>query len=52
MNKFALFVENLTKFIPILNQRPNTALNKLNFEVKQGEVFGLLDPNGAGKTTF
>ncbi|MDP5275516.1 ABC transporter ATP-binding protein [Chengkuizengella axinellae] len=27
------------------------AVNKINFEVKQGEVFGLLGPNGAGKTT-
>jgi len=28
------------------------ALNKLNLEVTQGEIFGLLGPNGAGKTTF
>ncbi|MFS1512883.1 ABC transporter ATP-binding protein [Chengkuizengella sp. SCS-71B] len=27
------------------------AVNKIDFEVKQGEVFGLLGPNGAGKTT-
>lgn len=26
-------------------------LNRLNFEVRQGEIFGLLGPNGAGKTT-
>lgn len=26
-------------------------LNRLSFEVKQGEIFGLLGPNGAGKTT-
>src|SRR5271157_1934534 len=28
-----------------------TAVDKVNFEVRRGEVFGLLGPNGAGKTT-
>lgn len=28
-----------------------TALNGINFQVSQGEVFGLLGANGAGKTT-
>ena len=27
------------------------ALRGVNFEVKQGELFGFLGPNGAGKTT-
>lgn len=27
------------------------ALNELNLEVKEGEVFGFIGPNGAGKTT-
>ncbi|MCC7572305.1 MAG: ATP-binding cassette domain-containing protein [Candidatus Methanofastidiosum sp.] len=27
------------------------AVNKINFKVKEGEVFGFLGPNGAGKTT-
>ncbi|MEI8348554.1 MAG: ABC transporter ATP-binding protein [Candidatus Omnitrophota bacterium] len=27
------------------------AVNKINFEVKQGEIFGFLGPNGAGKST-
>ncbi|MBN1803358.1 MAG: ATP-binding cassette domain-containing protein [Candidatus Lokiarchaeota archaeon] len=27
------------------------AVNKVNFAVKQGEIFGFLGPNGAGKTT-
>ena len=28
-----------------------TAVNKINFKVNEGEVFGFLGPNGAGKTT-
>jgi len=27
------------------------AVNKISFEVKKGEIFGILGPNGAGKTT-
>jgi ABC-2 type transport system ATP-binding protein len=29
-----------------------TAVNSLNLEIKQGELFSLLGPNGAGKTTI
>ncbi|MFN2149556.1 MAG: ABC transporter ATP-binding protein [Anaerolineales bacterium] len=28
-----------------------TAVNRIRFEVEQGEIFGFLGPNGAGKTT-
>jgi ABC-2 type transport system ATP-binding protein len=28
-----------------------TAVDRVNFQVKRGEIFGLLGPNGAGKTT-
>jgi ABC-2 type transport system ATP-binding protein len=38
----------LTKVYPGMD-RP--AVDKLNLEVKRGEIFGLLGPNGAGKTT-
>ena len=54
MNKIALSAENLTKIYSKNNSLNESvlALNKLNLEVKQGEIFGLLGPNGAGKTTF
>ena len=33
-------------------KRPHRALDRLDLEVAQGEVFGFLGPNGAGKTTM
>ncbi len=54
MDKIALSAENLTKVYSKNNNSNKSilALNKLNLEVKRGEIFGLLGPNGAGKTTF
>jgi len=40
--------ENLTKSYPGMDV---PAVDQLNLEVHQGEIFGLLGPNGAGKTT-
>lgn len=41
-----LKVENVTKYYG-----ENLAVDNLSFEVKSGEIFGLLGVNGAGKTT-
>lgn len=38
--------DHLTK-----NFKDLTAVNKISFTVKEGEIFGFLGPNGAGKTT-
>jgi ABC-2 type transport system ATP-binding protein len=42
----AIEVENLTKYYGDL-----LAVDHIDFQVRQGEVFGFLGPNGAGKTT-
>jgi len=42
----AIQVQDLTKYYGDL-----LAVDHINFEVRQGEVFGFLGPNGAGKTT-
>lgn len=39
-------IENLVK-----RYKELTALDHLNIEIREGEIFGLLGPNGSGKTT-
>ncbi|MDD5634565.1 MAG: ABC transporter ATP-binding protein [Candidatus Omnitrophica bacterium] len=44
--KIAVSVQNLEKKFGDF-----TAVNKINFAVNEGEIFGFLGPNGAGKST-
>jgi len=50
--KNILSIKNLKKIYYNKQAEDNYALNNLNLDVKEGEIFGLLGPNGAGKTTF
>lgn len=51
-----LKVDQLTKIFasgwwPLQKQQTHTAVNKISFQLKKGEILGFLGPNGAGKTT-
>ena len=47
-----VIAQGLTKVFKDFWNRPKArAVDNVNFEVRRGEVFGLLGPNGSGKTT-
>ena len=50
--KNVLSIKNLNKIYSSKESNNVHAINNLNLDVKEGEIFGLLGPNGAGKTTF
>ncbi len=50
-NGTAIKMAGLTKVYRLSRQREVAALDSLDLEIKEGEIFGLLGPNGSGKTT-
>ena len=50
--KNVLYIKNLNKVYSKNSSKSVHAINNLNLEVNEGEIFGLLGPNGAGKSTF
>jgi len=46
MSETTIIAQNLTKRFGDF-----TAVDGINFDVRRGEIFGLLGPNGSGKTT-
>lgn len=51
-NDIVISAKGLTKVFKDFWNRPKVrAVDDLSFEVRQGEVFGLLGPNGSGKST-
>lgn len=51
MAQSIVLTNNLKKYFPT-KKGPIKAVDGVNLEVEQGEIFGFLGPNGAGKTTF
>lgn len=47
IKKLSIEVKNISK-----SYKKVKALNNISFEVKEGELFGLIGPDGAGKTTL
>ena len=50
--KGSIYMETVVKISNLVKRyKELVALEHLNLEIKEGEIFGLLGPNGSGKTT-
>lgn len=49
--KVLLKVDHLEQYFKLGNKRINKAVDDVNFEIYEGEVFGLVGESGCGKTT-
>jgi ABC-2 type transport system ATP-binding protein len=48
---FAVTVDDITKTYGAAREKV-TALNKVSFQIEEGDLFGLIGPDGAGKTSL
>ena len=48
---YSVIVENIIKTYGV-KKNIVTALDDISFEVKQGELYGIIGPDGAGKTSL
>jgi ABC-2 type transport system ATP-binding protein len=48
----AVHATGLIKIFDAKTDKPSKAVDGIDLEVRQGEIFGVLGPNGAGKTTM